>query len=70
MTPTRVELTGRTLLQIGIVAPGKNVLALWSATPVRLSTPQGPAVTAIGTLEIVDGTTNTLYSMPACGAER
>jgi hypothetical protein len=25
------------------------------------------AVTADGTLEIVDATTNTLYSLPACG---
>jgi hypothetical protein len=70
MTRTRVELTGRTLIQVGIVAAGKNVLALWSATPVRLSTPQGQTLTATGTSEIVDATTNTLYSMPACGAGR
>jgi hypothetical protein len=37
---------------------------------VNLPTPQGLAVTATGTLEIVDATTNTLYSMPACGAGR
>jgi DNA-binding beta-propeller fold protein YncE len=34
---------------------------------VNLPAPQGLAVTAGGTLEIVDATTNTLYSMPACG---
>jgi DNA-binding beta-propeller fold protein YncE len=34
---------------------------------VNLPAPQGLAVTAAGTLEIVDATTNTLYSMPACG---
>jgi hypothetical protein len=34
---------------------------------VSLPAPQGLAVTADGTLEIVDGTTNTLYSLPACG---
>jgi streptogramin lyase len=37
------------------------------AIAVNLPTPQGLAVTATGTLEIVDSTTNTLYSMPACG---
>jgi hypothetical protein len=35
---------------------------------VNLPAPQGLAVTAGGTLEIVDATTNTLYSIPACGA--
>jgi sugar lactone lactonase YvrE len=34
---------------------------------VNLPTPQGLAVTAAGTLEIVDSTFNTLYSLPACG---
>jgi hypothetical protein len=33
----------------------------------NLPAPQGLAVTASGTLEIVDATTNTLYSLPACG---
>ncbi|MGA7987049.1 MAG: hypothetical protein WCB51_01470 [Candidatus Dormiibacterota bacterium] len=32
-----------------------------------LPAPQGLAVTAQGTLEVVDATTNTLYSLPACG---
>lgn len=35
---------------------------------VNLPAPQGLAATATGTLEIVDATTKTLYSMPACGA--
>jgi hypothetical protein len=35
---------------------------------IGLPAPQGLAVTATGTLEIVDATTNTLYSMPACGS--
>jgi hypothetical protein len=34
---------------------------------VGLPAPQGLAVTPAGTLEIVDATTNTLYSTPACG---
>ena len=34
---------------------------------VNLPAPQGLAVTAGGTLEIVDATTDTLYSLPACG---
>ncbi len=34
---------------------------------VDLPAPQGLAVTANGTLEIVDATTDTLYSLPACG---
>jgi hypothetical protein len=33
----------------------------------NLPAPQGLAVTANGTLEIVDATTDTLYSLPACG---
>lgn len=33
---------------------------------VNLPAPQGLAATATGTLEIVDATTDTLYSMPAC----
>lgn len=33
----------------------------------NLPAPQGLAVTANGILEIVDATTNTLYSLPACG---
>jgi len=33
----------------------------------NLPAPQGLAVTANGTLEIVDATTDTLYSVPACG---
>jgi hypothetical protein len=33
-----------------------------------LPAPQGLAVTANGTLEVVDATTDTLYSLPACGA--
>jgi sugar lactone lactonase YvrE len=33
----------------------------------NLPAPQGLAVTAGGTLEIVDATTDTLYSLPACG---
>lgn len=37
------------------------------AVAVNLPSPQGLAVTASGTLEIVDATTDTLYSMPACG---
>ena len=37
------------------------------ALAVNLPAPQGLAVTADGTLEIVDATTNTLYSLPACG---
>ena len=35
---------------------------------VNLPAPQGLAVTATGTLEIVDATTDTLYSLPTCGA--
>jgi sugar lactone lactonase YvrE len=35
---------------------------------IDLPTPQGLAVAANGTLEIVDATTNDVYSMPACGA--
>lgn len=38
-----------------------------AAVSVNLPSPQGLAVTASGTLEIVDSITNTLYSMPACG---
>jgi sugar lactone lactonase YvrE len=38
------------------------------ALATGLPAPQGLAVTATGTLEIVDATNNTLYSMPACGA--
>jgi hypothetical protein len=34
---------------------------------VNLPAPQGLAVTAQGMLEIVDATTDTLYSLPACG---
>jgi streptogramin lyase len=34
---------------------------------VNLLAPQGLAVTATGTLEVVDATTDTLYSLPACG---
>jgi hypothetical protein len=33
----------------------------------NLPAPQGLAVTPDGILEIVDATTNTLYSLPACG---
>ena len=38
-----------------------------SPLAVGLPAPQGLAVTANGTLEIVDATTDTLYSLPACG---
>jgi DNA-binding beta-propeller fold protein YncE len=38
------------------------------AIAVHLPAPQGLAITATGTLEIVDATTDTLYSLPACGA--
>ena len=42
-----------------------------SGASVRLAfdlpAPQGLAVTSNGTLEIVDATTDTLYSLPACG---
>ena len=34
---------------------------------VNLPAPQGLAVTPSGTLEIIDATTNNLYSIPACG---
>ena len=34
---------------------------------LNLPAPQGLAVTANGVLEIVDATTDTLYSLPACG---
>jgi hypothetical protein len=34
---------------------------------VNLPAPQGLAVTAAGTLEIVDSTTAALYALPACG---
>ncbi|PZR83480.1 MAG: hypothetical protein DLM65_01695 [Candidatus Aeolococcus gillhamiae] len=34
---------------------------------VNLPAPQGLAVTSAGTLDIVDATTNRLYSTPACG---
>jgi hypothetical protein len=37
------------------------------AVAVNLPAPQGLAVTANGILEIVDATTDTLYSLPACG---
>ena len=37
------------------------------ALAVNLPAPQGLAVTADGTLEIADATTDTLYSVPACG---
>jgi sugar lactone lactonase YvrE len=40
------------------------------AIAVNLPAPQGLAITANGTLEIVDATANTLYSLPACGAGR
>ncbi|HEY8676834.1 MAG TPA: hypothetical protein VIO13_12850 [Candidatus Dormibacteraeota bacterium] len=40
------------------------------AVAVNLPAPQGLAVTATGTLEIVDSTTNTLYSVPACARPR
>ncbi len=38
------------------------------AVAVNLPAPQGLAVTTNGILEIVDATTNTLYSLPTCGA--
>jgi glucose/arabinose dehydrogenase len=40
-----------------------------ASTPIaiNLPAPQGLAVTAAGTLEIVDATTHALYSLPACG---
>jgi hypothetical protein len=38
------------------------------AVAVNLPAPQGLAVTANGILEIVDATTDTLYSLPTCGA--
>jgi sugar lactone lactonase YvrE len=38
-----------------------------AAIAVQLPAPQGLAVTATGTLEIVDATTDTLYSLPTCG---
>jgi sugar lactone lactonase YvrE len=34
---------------------------------INLPAPQGLAVTSTGTLEIVDATTNELYSVPTCG---
>ena len=37
------------------------------AVAVNLPAPQGLAVTAGGILEVVDATTNRLYSLPACG---
>ncbi|HVC43039.1 MAG TPA: hypothetical protein VND54_13760 [Candidatus Saccharimonadales bacterium] len=37
------------------------------AIAVSLPAPQGLAVTASGILEVVDATTDTLYSLPACG---
>jgi sugar lactone lactonase YvrE len=37
------------------------------ALAVGLPAPQGLAVTAKGTLEVVDATTDTVYSLPACG---
>jgi sugar lactone lactonase YvrE len=37
-----------------------------AAIAVHLPAPQGLAVTATGTLEIVDATTDTLYSLPTC----
>jgi streptogramin lyase len=37
------------------------------AIAVNLPAPQGLAVTAAGILEIVDATTNRLYSLPTCG---
>ena len=40
------------------------------AIAINLPAPQGLAVTATGILEIVDATTNTLYSLPACAASR
>jgi hypothetical protein len=50
-----------------------DVLAVDPATgasvplAVGLPAPQGLAITANGTLEIVDATTDTIYSLPACG---
>ena len=38
-----------------------------AAVAVNLPAPQGLAVTAGGILEIVDATTNSLYSLPTCG---
>lgn len=38
------------------------------AVAMNLPAPQGLTVTANGILEIVDATTNTLYSLPTCGA--
>ena len=35
---------------------------------VNLPAPQGLAVTATGTLEVVDATTDMVYSLPTCGA--
>jgi sugar lactone lactonase YvrE len=35
---------------------------------VNLPSPQGLAVTAAGILEVVDASTDTVYSIPACGA--
>ncbi len=34
---------------------------------IDLPAPQGLAVTADGVLEVVDATTDTLYSLPTCG---
>ena len=55
------ELNRRDVLAVD-PATGASV-----AVAVNLPAPQGLAVTAGGLLEIVDATTNTLYSLPTCG---
>ena len=54
------ELDRHDLVAVDPASGASAVLA------VDLPTPQGLAVTAQGTLEVVDATTNTLYSLPAC----
>ncbi len=57
------ELNRRDVVAVDPASGASAVLA------VDLPAPQGLAVTAQGVLEIVDATTNTLYSLPTCGSE-
>jgi hypothetical protein len=55
------ELNRHDVLAVDPASGATAVLA------VDLPTPQGLAVTASGTLEVADASTNTLYSLPTCG---
>jgi streptogramin lyase len=56
-----------TELNRGDVVAVDSISGATAPVAVNLPAPQGLGVTAGGILEIVDATTNTLYSLPTCG---